>query len=219
MRATIRETGFTLIEILLAIFILGIVLSTVYASFTGTFRIIRETEHGAEMYDMARNALDRMARDLESTAAWGKTLTFKTKTYTLGEREFVRLIFRAAAHAAFSERDLPGAITVIEYSVDEDKERGGYTLSRSDSRFRDAQKDEETPGGYLVCDRIKELTYVFFDKEGKEYDSWNSEGDEQKNKAPAEVMIRLSLENPTDPEHPYLFTTRVRIPYNSLVTS
>jgi prepilin-type N-terminal cleavage/methylation domain-containing protein len=42
-----RNKGFTLIEILLAIFILGIVLSTVYVSYTGTFRIIRETEYDA----------------------------------------------------------------------------------------------------------------------------------------------------------------------------
>jgi len=36
-----KRNGFTLIEILIAIFILATVLTTVYAAYTGTFRIER----------------------------------------------------------------------------------------------------------------------------------------------------------------------------------
>lgn len=106
--AALRKNGFTLIEILLAVFILGIVLSTVYASYTGTFRIIRETEYDAEIYGMARSALDRMARDLQSAAPWRGAFAFKTQPYSVHDRDFVRLTFRAAAHVAFNEREVPG---------------------------------------------------------------------------------------------------------------
>jgi prepilin-type N-terminal cleavage/methylation domain-containing protein len=210
------ENGFTLIEILLAIFILGIVLSTVYASYTGTFRIISETEYDAEIYGMARSALDRMARDLQSAAPWRRSFAFKTKLYTLHDREFVRLTFRAAAHVAFGEQDIPGGITVIEYGIDEDPEKNGYTLSRSDSLYRNPEKEEPSPGGYLLCDRVETLTYLFTDEAGKEYDSWDSGGENpaQKNRAPSGVLIRLSLVNPANREHPYHFMTRVRIPFN-----
>lgn len=34
--------GFTLVEILVAVLILSIVLSTVYVAYTGTFRLVRE---------------------------------------------------------------------------------------------------------------------------------------------------------------------------------
>jgi len=119
------ETGFTLIEILLAIFILGIVMSTVYASYTGTFRIIRDTREDAEIYGMARNALDRMVRDLQSAAPWRDAFTFITKADTLGGREFLRLTFRAAAHVAFSDREVPGGIAVIEYRIAEGTEKEG----------------------------------------------------------------------------------------------
>ncbi len=211
-----REKGFTLIEILLAIFILGIVLSTVYASYTGTFRIIRETEYDAEIYGMARSALDRMARDLQSAAPWRGAFSFGTKPYTLHDREFVRLTFRAAAHVAFNEREIPGGITVIEYGVDEDPKKEGYTLSRSDNLYRDPKKEAPSPGGYLLCDRVETLTYLFTDEAGKEYDSWDSDGEipVQKNRAPSGVLIRLSLVNPTNRERPYLFMTRVRLPFN-----
>jgi prepilin-type N-terminal cleavage/methylation domain-containing protein len=216
MCMTPEARGFTLIEILLAIFILGIVLSTVYVSYTGTFRIIRETEYDAEIYGMARNALDRMARDLQSAAVWRRAFTFKTKSFKLRDREFVRLTFRAAAHVAFSEQDVPGGITVIEYGVEEDTEKEGYTLSRSDNLNRNPEKDEPYPGGYPMCGGIEALTYVFTDTEGKEYDSWDSGGESeaQKKRAPAGVLIRLSLVNPANREHPYLFMTRVRIPFN-----
>ena len=58
--------GFTLLEILIAVVILVIVLSTVFASFTGTLRLVSETESQAEVYQMARIALERILEDLES---------------------------------------------------------------------------------------------------------------------------------------------------------
>jgi general secretion pathway protein J len=210
------EHGFTLIEILIAVLILGIVMSTVYASYTGTFRIIRETEGDAEIYGMARNALDRMVRDLQSAAIWRGTFAFVTNSYTRGDREFVRLTFRSAAHIGFGDQEVPGGITVIDYSVEEGTEREGYVLSRSDNLYRDPEKEEPVPGGYVLCDRIDTLTYSFTDEAGKEYETWDSSGQVavQKNKAPTSVLIRLTLVNPANRERPYLFVTRVRIPFN-----
>lgn len=143
---------------------------------------------------------------------------FKAKPYSLRDREFVRLTFRAAAHVAFSEQDVPGGISVIEYGVEEGTEKEGYTLSRSDSLHRDPDKDEPYPGGYLLCDRVEALTYVFTDEAGKEYATWDSGGAEEKQKkrAPSEVLIRLNMVNPANRERPHLFMTRVRIPFNRL---
>lgn len=211
-----RNKGFTLIEILIAIFILGIVLSTVYASYTGTFRIIKETEADAEIYGMARTTMDRISRDLQSVAPWRGAFTFTTKSFTLGKREFVRLTFRSAAHVAFNDKEAPGGITVIEYRIEEGTEKEGYAMVRSDSLFRDPGKEETLPSGFLMCDRIEALTYVFFDATGKDYSSWDSgsEAEAQKKKAPASVQIRLSLVNEANRERPYVFMTRVHLPFN-----
>jgi general secretion pathway protein J len=215
--ALLPEKGFTLIEILLAIFILGIVMTTVYASYTGTFRVIRETQVDAEIYGMARNALDRMVRDLQSAAPWRGAFTFITKADTFGDRGFLRLTFRAAAHVAFSDREASGGISVIEYRVEEGTEKAGYVLLRSDNLYRDPGKDAPLPGGYLLSDRVEALTYRFTDAAGKEYDTWDSGGqvETQRNRAPAGVLIRLTLVNVVNKERPYRFMTRVRIPYNS----
>jgi general secretion pathway protein J len=210
--------GFTLIEVLIAVLILGIVLSTVYASYTGTFRIIRETETDAELYGMARTVLDRMTRDLEAAAPWKGAFTFLAKPYSLGDREFTRLTFRSAAHVAFSEKEAPAGIAVIGYAVEEGSDKEGYTLFRSDSLRRDPAKEETAVGGFLLCDRIETLTYLFYDAAGKEYETWDAGGDveAQKKKAPAMVEIRLGLVNEKDRENPHPFMTRVRLPLNQV---
>jgi prepilin-type N-terminal cleavage/methylation domain-containing protein len=211
-----KNRGFTLIEILIAVLIVGIVLSTVYASYTGTFRIIKETEYEAEVYGMARTALDRIARDLQSVSPWRGAFTFMTKSYDLGNRGFIRLTFRSAAHVSFSDKEAPGGIALIEYGVEEGTEKEGYALWRSDSLFRDPGKEEAPAGGYLLCDRVEALTYRFFDETGKEYDGWDSGGaiEAQRKKAPASVLIGLSFVNEADRERPYRFMTRVRLPFN-----
>jgi len=212
----VKERGFTLIEILIAVLILGIVMSTVYASYTGTFRIIREIRSDADVYGMARSTLDRMARDLQSAALWQGGFTFLTKHYMLGNREFVRLTFRSGGHVAFGDKEVTDGIAVIEYAVEEGAEKEGYILTRSDDLFRNPEKEVPPGAGFLLCDRIEALTYTFFDEKGKEYSDWNSEGNVQmqKKKAPAAVLIRLSFANEADREHPHLFMTRIRLPFN-----
>jgi len=211
----VNRKGFTLIEILIAVLILGIVLTTVYASYTGTYRIVRETGTDAEIYGMARSAMERMSRDLQSLSPYRGAFTFTAKPYRLGDREFVRLLFRSSAHIAFTAREFPEGIAVIEYGVEEGTEKEGYSLLRSDSLFRDPSR-EEAAGGYLLCERIEGLTYRFYDGEGKEYETWDSasETGNQKKMAPAAVAIRLSLVNESDRERPHLFMTHVRLPFH-----
>jgi len=61
-----RDRGFTLIEILIAIFILGLVLATVYASYSGILKTSHQMEEEGNIYKMARTSMDRMIKDLSS---------------------------------------------------------------------------------------------------------------------------------------------------------
>jgi len=61
-----ENSGFTLLEILIAIFIFAVVMTTIFTSYTGTFRVVDETESQAEIYQMAGIAMERMLEDLES---------------------------------------------------------------------------------------------------------------------------------------------------------
>ena len=211
--------GYTLIEILVAVLILGIVLSTIYASYTGTFRIIGEIQYDAEIYGMARSTLDRMARDLQSAALWRGAFTFKTGAYTLGNKEFMRVLFRSEAHISFGDKEPPAGVSVIEYLLVEGKGegKGVYALLRSDSLYRDPEKESSPADRFLLCDRVEALTYTFYDESGKEHRTWDSGSVDvaiQKNRFPAAVLIRLSMTNETDGKRPHLFAIRVRLPFN-----
>ena len=56
--------GFTLMEILLAFLILGIVITTILASFNAVFSTTDTLRNSSRYYDMAKNCLNRMTLDL-----------------------------------------------------------------------------------------------------------------------------------------------------------
>ena len=85
----INSYGFTLLEILIAVFILAIVLLTIFTSYTGTFRIIDEAESQADTYGMARIALERMLEDLESIYFPKTSKTLESEGATIQPTRFV----------------------------------------------------------------------------------------------------------------------------------
>ena len=58
------NSGFTLMEILVAVFILGIVMATVLGTFTGIIGSSRDAEKKAELYQTGRALLDLIATDI-----------------------------------------------------------------------------------------------------------------------------------------------------------
>ena len=208
--------GFTLIEILIAIFILAIVLSTIYAAYTGTFRIIKASEYDSDIYTMARTTMERMVKDLGGISAYKGQFELISKPTLLGEKEFPSLSFTSTGHIEFSDKGIPSGTSTISYFVEEDSEKGMYTLLRDDVLISKPDKQETPKGGFVLCERLHSLTYKFYDIAGKEYDTWDSSSDSegQKNKAPSMVSIHLYLVNPDDQDRPYKFMTKVFLPIN-----
>ena len=73
-----RGTGFTLVEVLIAIFILSVVMSTVYVAYSGTLKVSRQMEEEGNAYKMARLTMDRIIRDLSSLQTSGGSFYFIT---------------------------------------------------------------------------------------------------------------------------------------------
>ena len=118
--------GFTLLEILIAIFILGIVFTTIYAAYSGTLTVIKELGDDSRAYQMARITLDRMSRDLSSLQRFGDVFVLQSEKNRIGNREFGSLAFWSAAHLAFEEDGLSGPPASIAYFVKEDED-GGFS--------------------------------------------------------------------------------------------
>ena len=55
-----------MLEILIAIFIISVVLTTAFVSYRYSLRIVHDITYEQEIYKMARISLDRMIKDLSS---------------------------------------------------------------------------------------------------------------------------------------------------------
>ncbi|MBW1935223.1 MAG: prepilin-type N-terminal cleavage/methylation domain-containing protein [Deltaproteobacteria bacterium] len=204
--------GFTLLEILIAIFILAIVLSLLYTSFTGTLHNIEQTETKADVYQMARVTLDRVVEDLECAFISSRSKHgFVGQAIETEGRHRDTLSFISRAHLVLDEEDPGQEITRISYTTGEGYEGQGLALFRSDAPLFLGKPEEEATGS-MICDNLESLRFTYYDEKGEEFDSWDSTKEEFKDRLPTRVSILLEIVNKDDPESPLRFYTGVTLP-------
>ena len=219
------HSGFTLIEILIATFIFAVVLTTIYTSYTGTFRVVDETESQTEIYRMARIALERMLEDLESVYIPKNPETGRSEESRRSPSRFVAedveikgrcadtLRFTSRAHINLSGQEQDPGTVEIGYYVKENDEGDDFVLYRSDRpMFEEAFPVEEEAGGLTLCERLVSVNFTYRDENGEVRESWDSASDAFKDKFPKMVSISLEFVNDLDPEAPLRFMTSVAFP-------
>ena len=210
---TARKSGFTLVEILIAISILSIVMGTVYTAYIGTFEIIENTKSGNDTYRMARSTMTRMIADLESVCRYGDSFRFISEELEITDERSMNLSFFSSAHLNPDYGDVTGIAQIGYYIVEGEDE--GSTLMREDTLFKDSDVNEDElfrGEGFILCEGLRSVTYMFYDTKGEEYDSWNSGLETHKNRIPAIISIHLEFINPDDIDNPYRFMTKVFLP-------
>ena len=206
--------GFTLVEILIAIFILSLVMATVYVSYTGILKTSRQLGEEGDIYKMARTALERITRDLSSLQMSEGAYTLSAEKNKTGNRQFHAIYFWSASHLAFSETESEGRPAAIGYFVREDDGGKSFALWRSDVPGIKPDEIKQPEEGFVICKNIEAFGLTFYDAAGGENDLWDSSvsGGIHQGKAPASVKIELFLINPNDREKPYKFMTKVFLP-------
>jgi general secretion pathway protein J len=215
IRKNIHTGGFTLVEILLAIFIFGLAMATVYAAYSGTMKVARQMEDEKKIYKMARITMDRIIKDLSSLQPSGGKFNLHAEKGILNKKEFHSLSFWSASHLPFGENEDTGRPAIINYYVREDEGGESVSLWRSDVT---GAKPEETQGtlegGYVICKNIESFRLTFYDTEERESDVWDSSNiSGQSSPVPASVRIELTMVNINEKEKPYKFMTKVYFPY------
>lgn len=210
------RAGFTLLEIMIAIFILGLVMATVYASYTSTLKTTRQLEEEGDIYKTARAAMDRIIRDLSSLQISSGSFDLRAEKQKWGAREFHSIFFWSASHLAFGENDAEGRPAAISYYVRENDDKKSFSLWRADVSGSKPDGTKNTEDGFIVCRNVDTFRLTFYDAEGTETDSWDSSaiGGNQPGKTPAAVKVELFLVNANDPEKPYKFMTKVFLPFS-----
>lgn len=215
-----NRRGFTLLEILIAVFILATVLSTVYAAYRGTFRIIHDSERDGEIYGMARNTMLRIIKDLSAVTMAGGTSKFVSRASETTGANFMEIAFTSRAHLSWVDNESSGTVAEISYYVDQEGPEGSVRLLRRDVPNAEAGNEGQGRRGFVICEGLYSVTYKFTDSSGQGHDSWDSTAGAtgEKNKIPTMASVELKLVNPQDKERPYIFVTKVFLPVATSVS-
>ncbi|GAB6097751.1 hypothetical protein JCM14469_40050 [Desulfatiferula olefinivorans] len=219
MNADTAETrGFTLIEVLIAIFIFTLVVSVVFTSFREIAFSAAMINQGGDVDEMAYGAMGIMQRDLEALFVVQKPgysppgfgddpdpYRFDGGTEPLGGTLFPQLRFTSLSHLPVN-RDQRGGIAEVVYYMDESREYG-WVLRRSDRIFF-SEAFEKRRSDPVLLRRIKALTFTYVDEDGTEHDSWDSDSDEVGYATPSAVVIRMEIE---DEDRVMTFHTRIHL--------
>lgn len=219
--------GFTLLEILIAIFILAIILSTIYASFSDTIKNITYAESQADTFQMARIALERIQDDLECTMAIEEDkgedegedkkeeTVFFGKEEEIDDRRADFMTFFSSKHLCLDDEDNYTGKARITYYVlkneDEEGDQESLILYRADTPAILSAPELKT-GGLILCDRLYSVNFTFYNADGDKNDSWDSTSEDTEGKLPAMVSIELEFINELNPEEPLKFETAVALP-------
>lgn len=197
------DHGFTLLEILIAIFIFAIIVTTIFASYSSLLSGSETTDQGTAAYEMAKNCLNRMIVDLESIHL---SLPPGYSPPDLGEPPelyrifgdivdiegiaFPRLRFTSLAHVSFGEKKQKGIAEIVYYVQAADD--GNYVLKRSDNLYP-YEEFEEKARDPVLCNDLKSIVFKYYDQDGTAHDLWDSDSEDFGYSTPKAIDIKLEL--------------------------
>lgn len=215
-----RNSGFTLLEVLISIAIFAIVISSVYGAYKATFQTVGGTERQVTLAAAARVILERISDDLAS-------LTIGDNGYLRGSRGDINGLRAdsfsciSAAHIVFHRLGKAGGQAVLTYSVEE-TESGLFNLYRSDVPYvPDIQDEEQTEKGELLGRGLSEFRVSYVTADGSEVDNWSSglegsedegEGGEAVMSIPVLIRLQISFAESPDSDEYTVFRTAVALP-------
>lgn len=200
MTAFSRDQGFTLVEILVAVTIMGLVMATIGTAFSQLSKGAKALEESGNNNLALGDAAHWIGRDLEALYVVQAPLysasdsndedpyRFTLAREIVGGEEMSILRFTSLNHLPFGGSSL-GGIAEIVYFVTDDE--GGLRLRRSDRLFfhDPFERAEEHP---VMMKQATSFNVVCIDAEGQEQEAWDSESDTYGRATPVAVKVTLS---------------------------
>jgi type II secretion system protein J len=208
------------LEILIAIAILAIVVTTALASFNAVFSTTEVLADSANLYEMAHTCMKRIVLDLASIQIAQRPLykppefdqppdpyRLVATTEDAGGTGIAQNIrFTSRAHLPF-EKSARQGIAEIRYYLNSTAD-GQLTLKRADNLYPypEFEKKGSDP---VLCKYVKSLSFKFYDEDENEFDVWDSDSDEFGHATPTAIAVTLELTHNTET---HTFETVVALP-------
>jgi general secretion pathway protein J len=210
------DRGFTLMEILVAVLILGVLMTTLFASFNAflsSSTVVTETLNRNERIN---TLLGHLERDLNAlyitlpprykvpkTAADEDPFRFHGVKEQVSGFEFSRLTFTSLNHLSFGTKEIPGVARIAYYARVNQTRQGhaqacqGYQndridLCRSDG-LRPFEEIRQTDCDPVLMHDISGFELSYIDADGDEYDEWDSESDTYGYRLPSSIRVKITL--------------------------
>ncbi len=207
--------GFSLIEVLLALAIMGFITALLLGTFAQTARSKQRVQAAQERTHTVRVALMRMSREVEMAYLSGEPVTTTER----------RTMFVGAAHNTFDElrfswfghqrlrTDRPeGDTALVSYYTEPDPDNRAITnLMRRETRRLQVKDPTTIPGeAYILCPDIAGVKFSYYDFKKKEWrEEWTTVGSDGQTYLPTQVRISLTVVD--ERGKPIVFTTTARV--------
>jgi prepilin-type N-terminal cleavage/methylation domain-containing protein len=200
-----KARGFTLLELLIAITMLAIVLTTLYGSYRSILTRNPWIENDIQSQEMARTCLNQMLADIGAVYVVSSSEYKPPKSsdppnpYCLiaenlatGKKTFPRLSFPSLYLLRLGDRRQQDIAHIVYYV--QPLPNGAFVLRRSEALYP-YPPFKEDPADPVLCKAIRSLNYTFYDSKGKEYPAWDSDSSDYGRQTPAAVHITMELES------------------------
>ena len=207
-----RKEGFTLLELLIAIAIFGMVIGLAYSSYNATFHIIGGAEARTEIYSRAKVAMERIINDLESFYP-GDNLVFKGSSESLTGHRGDTLEFTSTAAVRLHPDSFPAGHVLIRYHVQEDPDSGSLQLYRTEQTPLNEEEEADNKPGLLLCDNLQEVAFDYQNKDGLDAESWGEDNEVlDATSLPTLIRVSLRFNDGLEGEPGTLFQTSLTLP-------
>ena len=201
-----RAAGFTLVEVLVALGILGVIVAIVGTSLSGALSVQEAANRRAEMTHAGRTAIDRMSQELLSAfalpAQGGRP---QAAGFLLEHRELEgasrdRLSFLTYGRPRVGGRGPSSDMALVEYELVVSDDRRDWRLVRRQADRLDVEALAQAPGD-VVAERVVGFEVKVYDPGKKEWvNEWTD-----KARIPQAVWltVRLVPQPSPDAERPW----------------
>ena len=194
------ESGFTLVEIMLALALMALLTSLLWGTFAQTAKVKKRIERSQDRTHTVRVALMRMSREIEmafiSAAEQIGTQERRTMFSGLSHTDFDELRFSWFGHIRMRADAAEGDTALVTYFTQNDPDNPLVTnLMRRETKRLEAKDLKLIPGEtYLLCPAISRLKFAYYDYKQKDWrEDWDTTKADGQQYLPTQVRISLTV--------------------------
>ncbi len=213
-----RAAGFTLIEVMLALAILGFVTAIMWGSFSQTATNKKAIEAAQDRTHTVRVALLRMVREIEMAylSTSENTALSERRTFLVGSSrsDVDELPFSSFAHQRLRAGLAEGDTSLISYYGERDPDdRRVLNLMRRETRRLQAENPSTIAGeAYILCPDVSRLKIQYYDHKLKEWvNEWSTLNASGNQYLPTHVRLTLTVLDERGQEVSYTTDARIQM--------